>query len=226
MPRPGAALAMWWCIAAPVRAEFQHWHTHEHFPERLSLPGFRRASRWEAADGGEGFFVLYELDAPAALVSPEYRARLDAPSDWSRRMMPHHRQMVRSPARVCASHGGWVSGHLLTLRFSPAPGAVNRLQAWLDAQARAWPMAPGLCGAHRLQTEQAAQPPTTEQRIRGLADRTADGILLVSAYDDQALQALRAGALSDAALAQAGAADGAEAGLYRLCASLETGELR
>ena len=42
--RPGAALAMWWCMAAPVRAESQHWHTHEHFPERLSLPGFRRAS--------------------------------------------------------------------------------------------------------------------------------------------------------------------------------------
>ena len=49
-----AALAMWWDMSASRRAEFEHWHTHEHFPERLGIPGFNRATRWTSADGDEG----------------------------------------------------------------------------------------------------------------------------------------------------------------------------
>lgn len=62
MSLPGrGALAMWWDIHPAIRAEFEDWHTHEHFPERLALPGFLRGSRWADADGGAGFFVLYEV---------------------------------------------------------------------------------------------------------------------------------------------------------------------
>ena len=53
-----AALAMWWDMSASRRAEFEHWHTHEHFPERLGIPGFNRATRWTSADGDEGIFVM------------------------------------------------------------------------------------------------------------------------------------------------------------------------
>src|SRR5689334_15182596 len=86
-----AALAMWWDIASQVRSDFEHWHAHEHFPERLSIPGFLRASRWRSADGGDATFVLYELADHAVLESPSYLARLNAPSPWSTRLMPHHR---------------------------------------------------------------------------------------------------------------------------------------
>ena len=41
-----AAIAMWWDMAAHWRAEFEDWHSHEHFPERMGIPGFRRGSRW------------------------------------------------------------------------------------------------------------------------------------------------------------------------------------
>jgi hypothetical protein len=46
-----AALAMWWEIDAACRDDFEHWHSHEHLPERLGIPGFRRATRWRQADG-------------------------------------------------------------------------------------------------------------------------------------------------------------------------------
>jgi hypothetical protein len=52
---------MWWDIAPEVRSDFERWHAHEHFPERLAIPGFLRASRWRSSDGGDGTFVLYEL---------------------------------------------------------------------------------------------------------------------------------------------------------------------
>ena len=51
-----AAIAMWWDIAPAQRKEFEDWHSHEHFPERLSIPGFLRASRWAGAN--ESFFGL------------------------------------------------------------------------------------------------------------------------------------------------------------------------
>lgn len=52
MALPGeAALAMGWDIAL-LRAEFEHRHAHEHFPECLAVPGMRRALRCRLAQGG------------------------------------------------------------------------------------------------------------------------------------------------------------------------------
>ncbi len=39
-----AAVAMWWDIAPEVRAEWEDWHTREHMPERLAIPGFLLAA--------------------------------------------------------------------------------------------------------------------------------------------------------------------------------------
>jgi len=36
---------MWWDIPPEVRAEWEHWHTTEHMPERLGIPGFLRGLR-------------------------------------------------------------------------------------------------------------------------------------------------------------------------------------
>jgi hypothetical protein len=93
-----AAIAMWWDIAPAQRIEFEDWHSHEHFPERLSIPGFLRGSRWSGSN--DGFFVMYELETYDTLTSPHYLERLNNPTPWSTRMMPHHRNMVRSQCRV------------------------------------------------------------------------------------------------------------------------------
>lgn len=94
---------MWWDMAPAMRADFEHWHVHEHFPERLGIPGFLRASRWTSADGGEGIFVMYELRDHSVLSSAPYLARLNAPTPWSTRLIPHHRHMVRSQCHVLES---------------------------------------------------------------------------------------------------------------------------
>lgn len=219
-----AALAMWWDIAPDVRAEFEHWHSHEHFPERLALPGFQRASRWAAADGGEGFFILYELQAHAALSSPEYLARLNAPTPWSTRLMPHHRNMVRSQTRVLHTHGAGVARHAMTLRLSPRAGEAQRLQAALRSLVEDLPLRAGLAGAHLLRTETPAIAPTTEQKIRGNRDRSADWIFVVTGYELEALKALGDEAFAADALEALGAMPGAVAGWYGLSLSMARGE--
>ena len=219
-----SAQVMWWNMAADMRAEFEHWHSHEHFPERLALPGFLRASRWSAADGGEGFFILYELQEHAALSSPEYLARLNAPTQWSTRLMPHHRNMVRSQARVLESRGACISRHALTIRLSPREGESQRLQEALHALIQELPLRAGLAGAHLLRTDTPAIAPTTEQKIRGNADRSADWVFVVCGYDLAVLKQLGDEALASSALEAIGAAPGAVAGWYSLSLSATCGE--
>lgn len=214
-----AALAMWWDMAAEALPEFAHWHAHEHFPERLGIPGFRRASRWAAADGGEGIFVLYELQDHAVLGSPAYLARLNAPSPWSVRMMPHHRHMVRSQCRVLASFGGTTARQVLTLRLSPMSGREQALRDALCALGARVAAAPGMAGLHLLRHEAPAIAQTEEQRIRGASDRVADWVLLACAYDAEVLQRLSASALGDAALQALGACAGTERATYALAYS-------
>ena len=220
MPLLGkAALAMWWDIAPEVRADFEHWHAHEHFPERLGIPGFLRASRWADAAGGDGMFVMYELRDHAVLGSADYQARLNAPTPWSTRLMPHHRHMVRSQCHVLNSAGMLTARAALTLRLSPAAGADAALQSYLATLAARLVSEPGLVGMHLLRHQAPGIAPTEEQRIRGLADRYADWVLVVCGYDLAALQALTDSALGEAALTAAGAQPGAESALYQLAVS-------
>jgi len=210
-----AALAMWWNMAPEARADFEDWHAHEHFPERLGIPGFHRGTRWSAVEG-EGMFVMYEMRAFDVLSSPAYVARLNAPTPWSTRLMPHHRDMVRSQCRVLASRGGGVARHALTVRLSPAPDGDEALRAFCRTTIDTLAMRPGLTGAHLLQHETPAMQATTEQKIRGNADRWADWVLVVCGYDRRALEAASDTDLGDAALLRHGAATSPVRGLYAL----------
>ena len=72
-----------------MEEEFNAWYDTEHLAERLAITGFRSARRWVAdAAPGEGKFVAtYELDGPAVLQSPEYLARFEGATPWTRRCL-------------------------------------------------------------------------------------------------------------------------------------------
>ena len=55
-----AAVTMWWDIPADVRAGWEEWHTVEHMPERVGIPGFLRGTRWVGVRDEGTYFVLYE----------------------------------------------------------------------------------------------------------------------------------------------------------------------
>ena len=210
-----AALAMWWDVARDMRAEFEHWHSHEHFAERMAIPGFRRASRWRSASDGGGMFVMYELENHEVLSSPAYLARLNAPTPWSTKMMPHHRDMVRTQCRVLKTRGGAVARHALTTRLSPAAVAEEPLRRALNSLIEPLVARAGVTGVHLLKHERPAIATTTEQRIRG-HDQEADWVLVAHGYDRGVLEAVAAAELDPQALAGIGAMPGAVSGLYTL----------
>jgi hypothetical protein len=176
------AVTMWWSVPRRRQAEWEDWHTHEHMPERLSIPGFLRGSRWVSRTS---YFVLYEVDTPATLTGAAYLKRLNHPTPWSREMMPHHHDIVRSLCRVRASFGGGLGQVLATVRLSRPPRGWQALASRLARL----PQRRGLVAAHLLESAKRA-PPTTEQKIRGGADARADWVVLLGGYDAKALRSV------------------------------------
>lgn len=168
--------------------EHDRWHTHEHLPERLSIPGFRRGTRWVAIEGGPRYMVLYEVDDLAVLTSAAYLARLDHPTPWTARMMPHYRGMRRGLCAVAGSTGFGLGGKAALLRYRADEGSGPALDRWLLGEVLpGLVVLPGLGSAHLLHGAVAA-PMTAEQRIRG-ADAGVDSAIVVTGYDATAVAA-------------------------------------
>jgi hypothetical protein len=91
-------------VAAEDEEEFERWNSEEHIPERLTVPGFLRASRYRVepngrhrapheATAGPKHMTVYELAHPDVLNSPEYSG--GTLSEWTRRMAPRLKVGVR-----------------------------------------------------------------------------------------------------------------------------------
>lgn len=205
MPMPAqAAMLLTFDIAEEAISEHDDWHTHEHLPERLSIPGFLRGTRWVATGSGPRYMVVYEVERLETLASPAYLERLNNPSPWTSRMMPHYRGMTRGLCSVAASHGLGVGGFGLLVRFKPVAGQEASLHEWLSLDLMLQlPMRRGLGSVHLLRSGLTAEM-TSEQRIRG-ADAGVDWALLVTGYEQDAVSGLAQGECGVEALQTHGA---------------------
>jgi hypothetical protein len=206
-----AVVAIWNGIAPEGRANFYQWHLHEHMPERVGIPGFRRGRRFIATDSATQpeFFTLYETDTMQVLQGADYTGRLNAPTDWTKRSIVHFRDTSRGLARVVGSHGPGIGAAILTLRFDADPTA----QAAIAALVRDAADTPRVAGAHLCIADDAASGVVTEEK-RGRTDIQAPPrwIALVEATDPEALATL----LSPALMQGAGARGEIRRGTYRL----------
>lgn len=186
-----AAIVIWSAIEPAMLEEHDAWHSVEHFPERLSVPGFLRGRRHAAVDAGapEQRLIFYEIENISVATSVPYLERLNNPTPWSRKIMAASR-LNRTLCKVVASHGFGVGAHVLALRASEGQG----LQSELAAIARS----PGIVGAHLLRKDGGVvRPATAEEKLRhGGIDASADWILLVEAYAAAALEAVSRRALA------------------------------
>ena len=219
MPLLGAAvLTIWNGMAEGADADFAAWHVREHMPERLAVPGFLRGRRYAAIDAHPAYFNFYETSSAAVLTSPDYLARLNAPSPWTRRVVAQFRDTGRTVCDVTSSLGLGEGGVIETIEFGAAGAALPQaaLAALLDA--------PGIVGVHLCQGRPAdSGGGTTEKALRDQPDRIADWVLLVEAIDADAIRAARHGAGSNAVL---GVGADLKRGLYALQFGLraQTGE--
>ncbi|MCL8207947.1 MAG: hypothetical protein K6V97_07755 [Actinomycetia bacterium] len=159
------ALAIWCDIPARYEAAFNAWYTHEHVPERVAVPGFRRARRYVAAGrhASQKYFTLYEVDSPAVLASAPYLERLERPTEATRRMVARFERNVRAVFRVAGSWGRGVGGWLLTAAVTGVGGGDPPDRTADAAGLLGWDE---VVGVHLLE----ADPETARAK-----DRTAEG---------------------------------------------------
>jgi len=88
--KKGTGLLMVWCdVPADKEAEFNRWYNEEHLAERLSVPGFLSAARYEAVRGGPKHLAVYELEDPAVMESEAYKRVQNSPTPWTKRAGPN-----------------------------------------------------------------------------------------------------------------------------------------
>jgi len=84
--KKGAGLLMVWAeVPSDREKEFNRWYNEEHLAERLALPGFLSAARYEAVKGGPKHLACYELESSAVLESEAYTRVRHHPTEWTRR---------------------------------------------------------------------------------------------------------------------------------------------
>ncbi len=204
-----AAMLLWYDIVPDQIAEHDEWHTRQHFPERLGIPGFLRAQRWVSRAPGPRYLVIYEVADIEVLTSAAYNERLNQPTDWTMQLMPHFRGMVRGFCHLRCSHGTVLGTSGLAIRYTPQPGQAEALRHRLeDTLAPALMQRSGLCSIHSLRTGPMPEM-TAEQRLRG-RDQTVDQVFFVTGYSPEAIDALAAQELAPAALEDLGASPGAD----------------
>jgi hypothetical protein len=212
-------MLLWYDIVPEAVEAHDAWHTREHFPERVALPGFMRAQRWVAESGGPRYFVVYEVADIGVLSGGPYVERLNHPTPWTRRMMPNFRGMTRGFCKLERRHGAVLGSTALTIRFSSGSADSQPLEDWLDQTLSALVQRDGVASAFLLRSG-AAPEMTQEQSIRG-RDAGVDRVLLVTGYSRRVIDELAAAELSAHNLAGNGAAADATLDTYRLACLAE-----
>ena len=173
-----AFVAIWQDLVPQAKQDFYEWHNRQHVPERLSIPGFLRARRFIARQGTPEFFTLYELNRVETAAGKDYLDRLNNPTEWTRRVMPHFRNMARSANQLIYSGGTGEGGYLATLRFT-YPGEEAFAQLGSEILPAVTEL-PGIVGAHLgLANDTASAIATFEKTFRTSDDVTPPCVVMI-----------------------------------------------
>ncbi|MBT5264418.1 MAG: hypothetical protein HOL85_06290 [Rhodospirillaceae bacterium] len=219
--------AIWHNVAPEFQADYNHWHCHEHVPERVGIPGFLRGRRYVAIEGEPEFFHFYETDGLDTLTSTAYLERLNNPTEWTRRVGVNIKDNNRTLSQVATSIGIGGGAAILTGRLQAAPGQDAALSNWLSNEVLPSLVGqPGIVAGHLLQGDHASSATeTAEKAMRDRPDDVADWVLFLEAIEVEPLDPLwKGGALSEASLMQHGATRAA-LGTYRLHYALSNEDL-
>ena len=189
-----AALCIWHDIAPGFESEFEEWHTREHMPERVSVPGFLRARRYiDWRRKKHACFTMYEGADLGVFRSPPYLERLNNPTEWSRRMHPVFRNFARGACEVVWSTGHEIGGAIATFRVRQGNDETSATIRAAGPELGSCILAlPGITGVHLGVTD--ASTTSTRTRETELKQSTGeelfDGALLVEGVGYDSLEAV------------------------------------
>lgn len=187
-------LALWHDIEPGSWDEYMEWHTREHMPERVSIPGFRLGKRLINREISRyRYGTIYCGDNVEVFRSPAYLERLNNPTDWSCRVQPTFRNFLRVACTRLVSKGQGEGGAVATIRLGFAgDDGEQRLNRGAAALADALLDITGVCCAHvALARSEVSAVRTRETEIRPEMEETGfDALIVVEGSGHPELEAV------------------------------------
>jgi hypothetical protein len=214
-------LSLWNGVDPHRRDEYNLWHTREHVPERLAVPGMMRARRYHRGNGPlPEFLTLYELESNAVLSSAPYRALLENPTPWSQSMRPSFRGFFRVGHLAVSSQGGGIGSALMATTFDEASVPAG---AWEELAGRAL-RETAATAIHVLKKDPLVAPVPFTVPSAGGASYADSGAIMIECHDRSRLDEIAG--MIDPALDAEGLAPARAAWTgYDLAYSLDRDEL-
>lgn len=178
-----AFLAIFHDIIPEGQTEYMEWHTREHMPERLSIPGFTVGKRLiNHAIPRYRYGTVYAGETVEVFRSPAYLERLNNPTDWSNKVQPTFRNFLRVACDRVASAGVGEGGAMATIRldFKDGAGAAD-VNAGAQALVEELLGLTAASGVHLgLAKTEVSGVKTRETELRpGMSEKEFDAIILV-----------------------------------------------
>jgi hypothetical protein len=179
-----------WSDVGPADFDFYHrWLLKEHFPERVSVPGFISARVFRRQAGPDfQFFIIYETEAPEVLASPAYVARLNNPTPMTQKVMPKLKNFVRGAGRVVQSNGVCGGGAAKVVRLEEAHPLLSEGDG-RNALFKRIEEIDSVLAVRLFEVDTAATTiQTEEKKIRTSKEELYSQLLLIEAVDLEAFK--------------------------------------
>jgi hypothetical protein len=216
-------MIIWHDIKPESDAEYHRWHTREHMPERLGIPGFLRGRRgvdWSLPK--HRYLTIYEGADLGVFGSAAYLERLNNPSPWSNQLQPAFLNFIRCGCAVVSSAGRGVGGAMATIRLPFAGRGEAELREDSGALTQQILALDGVSSVHiGVARPEATSFKTRETELRGTTrDGVFDAVVVVDGIGRRELEAVmpRIAAILDA---RGWKAPAGEAAVYDMAFALE-----
>ena len=187
-----AFLAIWHDLLDEGKIDWEKWHTYEHMPERIGIPGFLGGRRYmNHNDQDQCCFTIYEGSDLSVFKSAPYLKRLNNPTSWTKKSAATFRNFTRGACKrvsFCGPQNGY-GGVVMTIRllrdddFSENSQQLDQLTTNINEMDGVITTTLGLCDTQITSTE------TTEQKLRkGTTEVSLDGVLIIEGYDTTVLE--------------------------------------
>ena len=183
---PKGVLGIWNDLDPKIEIDYHEWYWQEHLLERLAVPGFLTARRYEVVGRGPKYFSVYLTTSVEVLKSPAYLQRIHNPTEWTRRCMACFRNMNRTACRQTIDLGRGIGGAAVTMEIETAAGQEDSLRRKIsDSLFPELLKSPGATGLLRCQLWEGdpgiTDQKTAEQALRGGEDKMVNWVVVIEA---------------------------------------------
>ena len=181
-------VVIWNDIKEEMRDEFVQWHSIEHLPERVSIPGFISGQRWYGEHASPQYLTTYVTQNTEVLTSDAYIQRLNDPTPWTLKTVAAFCNTCRAAGEVIWEHGSkkGYGGHILAIRITELED-LTILTEHLNSLANS----PEQCFTELvrarlvLTTPTASQLPTAERAVRTGDQNEPHMVLLLESFSGE-----------------------------------------